>query len=154
MLKNSITPKNLSLFSTMDIFTEYAYEIKVHDKTYYVPVGYEVDLPEIKIQTKLLDQNAGPTLIGTDWCPVYRDLPRSAHSFFWKLARNMDPKNNIAQYIAKDINESKWITKAYKVLSQKNLVKRIKRQHYMINPTAIIPALTYDTVLEHWHTII
>jgi len=44
-------------------------------------------------------------------------------------------------------------TKAYKELQKKDLIKRVKRQHYLINPKVIIPIKTYNEVLEHWHSI-
>jgi hypothetical protein len=84
---------------------------------------------------------------------VLADLPTPATWLFWNLVHKRNPDTNVAIFKSKDQNESKRITKAYKVLSQKNLVKRIKRQHYLINPTVVIPIYTYDTVLDHWHIL-
>jgi hypothetical protein len=39
--------------------------------------------------------------------------------------------------------------KGYKELMSRNLAKRTKRSHYMINPNALIP-LDYDLALELW----
>jgi len=80
-------------------------------------------------------------------------LPAPATWFFWNLVHKRNPDTNVSQFKAKDINESKRITKAYNELQNKDLIKRVKRQHYLINPKVIIPIKTYNEVLEHWHSI-
>jgi hypothetical protein len=40
----------------------------------------------------------------------------------------------------------------FKSLHEKDLVRRIKRSHYMINPNALIP-LDYEAALELWNSI-
>ncbi|MFA7029619.1 MAG: hypothetical protein WC179_05050 [Candidatus Cloacimonadaceae bacterium] len=39
--------------------------------------------------------------------------------------------------------------KGFKLLSDKNLVRRTKRSHYMVNPNALIPP-DYDSAIELW----
>ncbi len=44
-------------------------------------------------------------------------------------------------------------TKAYKSLHKRGLIKRIKREHYMINPDMVIPLETYPIVKKKWDSI-
>jgi len=40
--------------------------------------------------------------------------------------------------------------KGFKLLEKKNLAKRTKQSHYMINPNAIIP-INYEEAIEKWN---
>jgi len=40
----------------------------------------------------------------------------------------------------------------YKLLERKNLVRRVKQSHYMVNPNALIP-LDYETALKEWNEL-
>ena len=46
-------------------------------------------------------------------------------------------------------SEKQKLKVAYRRLSEKNLVKRIKRQHYMLNPNFFIPYFYQDEVDEY-----
>lgn len=45
--------------------------------------------------------------------------------------------------------QQKKFLEGFKLLEKKNLVKRTKRSHYMINPAALIP-LDYDAAILLW----
>jgi hypothetical protein len=49
-------------------------------------------------------------------------------------------------------SEQRQFEAGYKELSTRNLAKRTKRSHYMINPHALIP-LDYDAALELWDAV-
>lgn len=48
--------------------------------------------------------------------------------------------------------EQNLITAGYKSLLARNLVRRIKKSYYMINPNALIP-IDYEGALESWNNI-
>lgn len=56
--------------------------------------------------------------------------------------------------VVKVVGESKYeqnkITEGYKELVGKDLVRRIKRSHYMINPYALIPPIDYEEAVKKW----
>ena len=56
----------------------------------------------------------------------------------------------IVKVIGTNATTKDYIKKGYKELRERNIVRRIKRSHYMINPNALIP-LDYDNALEIWN---
>lgn len=48
--------------------------------------------------------------------------------------------------------EQNMITEGYKSLVARELVVRIKKAHYMINPNALIP-LDYEEALQVWNSV-
>lgn len=46
--------------------------------------------------------------------------------------------------------ECQYLAKGYKELVEKDLVRRVKRGHYMINPNALVP-VDYEQALEDWN---
>ena len=46
-------------------------------------------------------------------------------------------------------SEQNYLDKGFKELQEKDLVRRIKQGHYMINPNALIP-IKYEEALEIW----
>ena len=64
--------------------------------------------------------------------------------------------SNDYHYVVKVIptteTQKSYLKQGYKELVQKNLVKRVKRSHYMINPDALIP-LEYEEAKKLWDSI-
>ena len=48
--------------------------------------------------------------------------------------------------------ELKYLKVGYKELFEKDLVRRVKRSHYMINPNAFIPP-DYESAIEIWDSL-
>ena len=58
----------------------------------------------------------------------------------------------IVKVIGSTKYEQNLITAGYKSLSARNLVRRTKKAHYIINPNAFIP-LNYDEAIDTWNSI-
>ena len=61
--------------------------------------------------------------------------------FFLYVASKMDHSSNTAQISNAELTKSQINAKsrAYKALHKKGLLKRVKREYYMVNPNIIIP---------------
>lgn len=95
-----------------------------------------------------------PMMVGLDWLSVLMlDLKPTGHYLFWYMARNRDTDSNIAILRPQTKTEANRLSRAYKDMNQKNLVKRVEPAHYLINPSAIIPIRTYPEVLSHWESV-
>jgi hypothetical protein len=85
---------------------------------------------------------------------VLKDLSKISTWFLWTLVENRNSKTNICFYKAKDIYESKNISRAYKELNTLSIIKRIQKQYYMINPKVIFPIKgEYKNTLEKWDNL-
>ena len=58
----------------------------------------------------------------------------------------------VVRVIPNTETQKSYLKQGYKELAQKNLVKRVKRSHYMINPDALIP-LEYEEAKKLWDSI-
>lgn len=73
--------------------------------------------------------------------------------FLWKLVKNTNTTSNIAILRNNTLTpaEIRRVVAAYSTLNQDNIIIRIKREHYIINPRIFLPKNeTYNEVLEHW----
>ena len=80
----------------------------------------------------------------------------SVNWFLWKLIKLIDTRTNTVTLLNSNLTSSevRRVVAAYKVLEQDNIVIRIKREHYIINPMVFLPQNeTFDQVLEHWLSI-
>jgi len=69
------------------------------------------------------------------------DMTAAERWFFLLVEKHMDYSTNSACIPSTSLTHSQMNIKtiAFKSLKEKNLIKRIKREHYMINPDIIIP---------------
>ena len=68
-----------------------------------------------------------------------QNISKGASWFFWKLNNIRNEDTNIAVLIPKDETEKKKVLRAYKELHALNIVIRIKRAHYLVNPEVMGP---------------
>ena len=77
--------------------------------------------------------------------------------FFLYLEARMNPTNNVAIINNKELTKTQLKYKgiAYKTLAQKDLVRRLRREHYMINPGMIISFkdAIYTESVKIWETL-
>lgn len=75
--------------------------------------------------------------------------------FFDLIFDCLNPETNQSDITHFEFNstEVNKISRAYKPLKEMDLVKRVKKGIYMINPTAIVPPLTYEDAQEAWDSI-
>lgn len=94
-------------------------------------------------------------IYGFDPVPIFKLLSKNATWLWWELVdiRNID--TNVA--ILRGKTQSQYIkskiSKAYKELARYSLVHRFKREHYLINPSAMLPNFkNYVSVAERWRS--
>ena len=84
----------------------------------------------------------------------FAKLSKTAGWFFWTLVKERTKLTNMSVFRAKDNIEAQKVTVAYQELHDRKLVKRVKRQHYIINPNAILPLFKeYQTVCGVWNEL-
>ena len=85
-----------------------------------------------------------------DMPSILKDRSKSATWLFWTLVQNRN-NHNIAKFIPEDNAQAKQVSKAFKELSSIDVVKRIKRGEYLINPKAYLPpAIHFKEVEARW----
>ena len=86
---------------------------------------------------------------------VLRNLSKSATWLWWGLLEQRNYLTNECIFVSKNGVEAKKVSKAYKELRNVDLVVRISRQHYLINPIAYLPDFNnFEQVHNHWKVAI
>jgi hypothetical protein len=86
-----------------------------------------------------------------DLYKVFEELSPTAHWFWWRLNQHWNSETGIAKYLAPNKTEDNKKSRAYKELKKLNLVHRIKRGEYLLNPSAVIPdPMFFEAVKKHW----
>ncbi len=75
--------------------------------------------------------------------------------FFLYVDKRLNFDTNVAIVRNSELTSTQigYKTKAYKSLYKANLIKRVKREHYMINPDVIIPIEVYPIVKKTWDSL-
>jgi len=90
------------------------------------------------------------TLIGSLVIEPASEFNRATHWLFWKLLTNRDYDNKAVIRI-KNRTDANRMAAGYKVLFGLGWVKRIKQQHYFINPDVALSALyLYEDLIKEW----
>jgi len=78
---------------------------------------------------------------GFPMATVLKDLSLSATWLYWSLIERRNPRTNEAILLAASLNQTdkNKVSRGYKELLAKNMVKRIKKEHYFLNPATAIP---------------
>ena len=85
---------------------------------------------------------------------VFLKLKAPARRLFATLIKKRDIDTNIAKHVVKGNTEQCELTKAYNELKKHNIVHRIKKQTYLLNPLAVIPRTGYfDKIKDEWDSI-
>lgn len=93
---------------------------------------------------------------GLDTASIFLKLSPTAHWLWWSLVLIRNERTNMSILKSKDLTkyEQNKVSKAYGELYQEQLVKRVKREHYLLNPKAMVPNFDqYVTVQERWESI-
>jgi len=86
-----------------------------------------------------------------DLYKVFKNMSKGASWMWWGLVNDRNYYTNESTLKAKDKAEEAKITRAYKELHEVGLIVRTMRQHYLINPKAMMPAFEeYDNVWSKW----
>lgn len=91
---------------------------------------------------------------GTKYLATIMLLNKAASEMLLKLIWDRNFLTNEVQYVVAGTNAKCKLTRAYNELKKKDLVKRVRQQHYIINPAAVLPKYSeYDRVLSHWESV-
>ena len=91
---------------------------------------------------------------------LLRELANSSKAAQWLILKikdgiayenNYNPVVKVSSKVLTS-TEQQYLAKGYKELKEKNIVKRIKNGHYMINPNALIPP-DYSSAIEIWESV-
>ncbi len=86
---------------------------------------------------------------------VLIDLSKSGTWLLWTLIRKRNLKTNKTWFKPANKKEETRVTRAYKEISEHQLVCRIRRELYLINPKIAIPQFDdYYAVMDQWMTLI
>ena len=70
-------------------------------------------------------------------------LSKKANEMFWSVVEVKNYKNNTGILKATNQNERNKLSTAYKELRKLDLLRRVKQNHYMINPKVMLPINYY-----------
>ena len=84
---------------------------------------------------------------------ILANLSKVANNMFWTLMQTRKSNTNVCKFQASNQTERNRICKAYKELNSLNLVKRVKQNHYMINPKVIVPLSTYEECKQAYEAL-
>lgn len=77
------------------------------------------------------------------------ELPASSQVLFLNLMTNRDVDTNVVEMVGKDKEDKRFIQNHMGCLLKADLVRRIKRGVFMINPDAVMPP-RYRSVKQEW----
>lgn len=82
---------------------------------------------------------------------IFTNLSRMGHVVFWTLMAKREPINNIVEYIPTNSKDRSRMLTTYKELHDAQLIVRVKRGKYLINPRIYLPDNgSFDRVYKHW----
>ena len=85
---------------------------------------------------------------------IIQDMSKQTAWVWWELVKNRNRYTNEVSYTAKTRVEINRLSVAYKELSRLDLVHRIRKQHYLINPLALLPEhKQFQVVYEKWQAL-
>jgi len=89
---------------------------------------------------------------GLDVAPIVKDLSKAANHLFWETVERMNTLTNVRIIRGASLSPSEKVklSKAFTELKSVDLMKRVKREHYMINPKAVISFKGYEQAQENW----
>lgn len=115
-------------------------EVKINPGSgVYVTTGDYVKLPYF-------------TGIGLDFHNIILlKLSKAARELLFILIQKRDIDTNKAIYVTSNPSAKSKASRAYKELNRHSIAVRVKKQTYLLNPTAIIPRKNYfDKIKEEW----
>lgn len=77
----------------------------------------------------------------------------SATWLLWRLIKSRDTNTNICVVRGSDLTvaEKARLLKGYKTLFDDNVILRLKREYYLINPNLVLPTnATFESILDSW----
>ena len=100
----------------------------------------------MKFQTKVKNY---PDLFGE-----LSRLSKGAHWLLWSLIKLLNTTNNEAHLVLRGPKNKAKVARAYKELKEKDMVRRVSRGVYLINPKIMLPNTgCFDKTLAIWNLL-
>lgn len=94
---------------------------------------------------------------GFDFADVMSKLAPAAHKVFWEMVKLRDEKTNIV-LIDSSLNtasQNSIISKAYRLLEKEQLLRKVGKGTYFINPYAVLPVMdNCKEITDNWNKLI
>lgn len=80
---------------------------------------------------------------GFNFAEIMSKLSPAAHKVFWEMVQIRDEQTNLVLIDSKEktASQNSIISKGYRLLEQENLLRKVGKGTYMINPYAVLPVL-------------
>lgn len=108
----------------------------------YIPLG-KAGMSKFKVE-------------GMDVVSIFIGLSPGATRLWWTMVKEIDWETNMVVIRSAELskNEQNKLSKAYGELNKVGLVKRVKREHYLINPAAVLPQFSqYELVALKYNAV-
>lgn len=104
---------------------------------------------------KGLDSNRDKIMVGYPFISVLLAFNKGEQWFYGLLHSELDYTNNIAQVLSSSLSKSDLpkMSKAFKSLCEKGLVKRVRKELYIVNPDAVIQPTYYEAIKKKWDSL-
>ena len=93
---------------------------------------------------------------GLDLPPIVKNLSKPANHFFWQAVEDKSSETNEVVIRGKSLSKSQknQLSRVYAELHKANLIKRVKREHYMVNPKAALPNFNnFESCWTQWENL-
>jgi hypothetical protein len=125
-------------------------EIKFKNKYKYIVPAYDCFGGNVETTTGTPNYSN----IHDNLYEIFQNLNRSTHWLWWELVKNRDRETNLSVIRAESPVIANKISSGYRELNKLNLIKRTKKQTYLLNPSAIVPVFKYyASVLKEWEKL-
>ena len=87
---------------------------------------------------------------------VLENLSKRATKLFWQSVRLRDASTNVRVIRGASLTptEKSQLSLAFSELNRCDLMKRVRREYYMLNPKAVLPLFDcYETVQDKWNKL-
>ena len=97
----------------------------------------------------------GQDMMGYPLISTLLTFSKGEQWFYGLIHKELDYTNNIAQILSSSLSKSDLpkMSKAYNSLKAKGLVKRVKKELYIVNPDALIHPNYYEAIKIKWDSL-
>ena len=89
-----------------------------------------------------------------DLYSIIQGMSKQTAWLWWELVKTRNRHSNECKYVAESGVDKRRLTVAYKKLSALGLVRRMRKQHYLINPLAYLPEQgQFQVVSSKWEAL-
>ena len=89
-----------------------------------------------------------------DLYSIIQGMSKQTAWLWWELVKTRHRHSNECKYVARSGVDKRRLTVAYKELFALGLVRRMRKQHYLINPLAYLPEQgQFQAVSSKWEAL-